>query len=152
MQEGLAVYRKSGEQAEAGWVLALMGYAARRLGDLGQARGHLHAALRTATDIGAFVPCITALPAVALLLADEGNIVRAVELFALASRYPHVANSRWFEDVAGKHITSVTATLPPEVVAVAQERGRARDLWATAEELVAELGDKMTGPSGVSNP
>jgi tetratricopeptide (TPR) repeat protein len=29
--------------------------------------------------------------------------------------------------------------LSPEVYATAQERGRARDLWATAEELLAEL-------------
>jgi hypothetical protein len=50
-----------------------------------------------------------------------------------------VANSRWFEDVAGKHIAAVAATLPPEVVAVARERGRARDLEATVAELLAEL-------------
>jgi hypothetical protein len=50
-----------------------------------------------------------------------------------------VANSRWFEDVAGKHIAAVAATLSPEVVAVARERGRARDLEATVAELLAEL-------------
>jgi len=32
------------------------------------------------------------------------------------------------------------ATLPPEVVAAAQERGRTRDLDATVEELLVELG------------
>jgi hypothetical protein len=31
--------------------------------------------------------------------------------------------------------------LPPDVVAAAQERGRARDLWATAEELLQELSE-----------
>jgi hypothetical protein len=29
--------------------------------------------------------------------------------------------------------------LPPDVVSRAQERGRARDLWTTVEELLAEL-------------
>ena len=29
--------------------------------------------------------------------------------------------------------------MPPEVVAAAQERGRARDLWETARELLEEL-------------
>jgi hypothetical protein len=62
-----------------------------------------------------------------------------VELYALASRYKYVANSRWWEDIVGKHVSAIAATLPPEVVAAAQERGRARDLWATAEELLAEL-------------
>ena len=62
-----------------------------------------------------------------------------MEIYALASRYPYVANSQWFEDVVGKHITAVAARLPPDVVAAAQERGRARDLDATVAELLAEL-------------
>jgi hypothetical protein len=37
-------------------------------------------------------------------------------------------------------IATVAATLPPEVVAAAQERGRARDLDATVAELLVELG------------
>jgi hypothetical protein len=78
---------------------------------------------------------IDALPPVALLLADAGEVERAVELYALASRYPYVANSRWFEDVVGKPVSAVATSLPQEIVATAQERGRARDLWATAEEL-----------------
>lgn len=51
-----------------------------------------------------------------------------------------MAKSCWFEDVAGKHIAAVAATLPPEVVAAAQERGRARGLEVTVVELLAELG------------
>jgi hypothetical protein len=34
----------------------------------------------------------------------------------------------------------VAAALPPEVVAAAQERGRARDLWTTAQELLQDFG------------
>jgi hypothetical protein len=49
-----------------------------------------------------------------------------------------VANSRWFEDVAGRHIAAAAAPLPPDVVAAAQERGRARDLDATVAELLVE--------------
>ena len=79
------------------------------------------------------------LPAKSLILADQGDPERGVELYALASRYPYVANSRWFEDVVGKHIASAAASLPPDVVAAAQKRARARDLWATAEELLDEL-------------
>jgi hypothetical protein len=75
----------------------------------------------------------------ALLLADQGENERAVELYALASRYPLVAKSRWFADVAGRQIAAVAAALPAGRVAVLQERGRARDLEATAAELLAEL-------------
>jgi hypothetical protein len=36
-------------------------------------------------------------------------------------------------------IAAVAATLPPDVVAAAQVRGKARDLWETAEELLVEF-------------
>jgi len=62
-----------------------------------------------------------------------------VEIYALASRYPIVAHSRWFEDVAGPHIATVAASLPPNVVAAAEERGPARDPEATVAELLVEL-------------
>ena len=51
-----------------------------------------------------------------------------------------VANSRWIEDVSGRRIAAVTATLPPDVVAAAQERGRARDLDPIVAELLVGLG------------
>jgi hypothetical protein len=79
----------------------------------------------------------------ARFLADRDDAERAVELYALASRYLHVANSVWFKDVIGKHITAVAATLPMDVVSAAQERGRARDLWETAAELSEELGSEI---------
>jgi hypothetical protein len=75
----------------------------------------------------------------ALLLADDDEGERAVELYALACRYPRVANSCWVEDVIGKQIAACAAKLPPDVVAAAQERGRARDLEATVRELVVKL-------------
>jgi hypothetical protein len=64
---------------------------------------------------------------------------RAVELYALAESQPFVANSQLFEDIAGKHVAATAATLPADVVEAAQTRGRARDWWETAEELLAEL-------------
>ena len=76
---------------------------------------------------------------VAEYLASIGRPERAVELHALALRYPFIANSRWCQDVFGKPMAAAAASLPPEVVAAAQARGRALDLRATAEELAAEL-------------
>jgi hypothetical protein len=84
---------------------------------------------------------MSALPVMALLEAEEGRAERAVELYALASRYAHIANSRWWENVAGKHIAAAAEALPPEEVTAAQERGRARDLKETVAELLAELSD-----------
>jgi tetratricopeptide (TPR) repeat protein len=142
-QESVAVYLENPgiwERIGLSSALAVAAYAARGLGDLRQATAHLNEALRTAPKSGAFAPLMHALPALALLLADQGEVERAVELYALASRHPFLANSRWFEDVAGKHIAAIAATLPLEAVAAAQERGRARDLWDTAAQLVVESG------------
>jgi hypothetical protein len=100
--------------------------------------------LSIAAELGDWMPLVSALAAAALLLADEGEAEQAVELYALASCYDYVANSKWFEDVAGAHIAAVAETLPPEVVTAAQERGRARDLWETAQELLEELGRSGT--------
>ena len=52
---------------------------------------------------------------------------------------PYIANSRWFEDIAGRQIAKVSAALPPDVAIAAQERGKKRDLWLTVNELFAEL-------------
>jgi hypothetical protein len=90
---------------------------------------------------------LSALAVTALFLADQGKTERAVEVYALAWRYPSVSNSRWFQDVYGRHVAAIGAVLPPEVVAAAQERGRALDPWPTAEELLAELGKGGTPSS-----
>ena len=141
LKEAVAIYRELGQQDAVGWTLASLGIAERGLGHFPQAQQYLCQALQTAAKIGAFVPLTTALPGSVLLLADQGKEEQAVELYALAaSRFPAVANSRWFEDVVGRHIAAVAATLSPEVVAAAQRRGQARDLWATVEELLDELG------------
>ena len=139
-QESAAILRDLRDRHMLAVTLAVLGAAERRLGNLDQARQQLCEALRTSAEMGAFVPVMYALPAAALLLADFEEHERAVEVYALASRYPFVANSRWFELVYGRHIEVVAATLPPEVAEAAREWGRARDLYATAKELAAEFG------------
>ena len=84
---------------------------------------------------------LIALVGIALLLADEGETERAIELYALASRHPFVANSRWFDDVIGREIATIAATLPPDVVQTAKARGQTKDLWPTAADLIEELSD-----------
>ena len=143
LKESVEVLSTIGQRDEVGWALAWLGYAARGLGERVEAREHLCQALRIAVELRGVFPLVFALPAVALLLSDGGDAERAVEIYALASRYPTVANSQWFEDVAGKHIAAAAATLPPDVVAAAEERGRARDLWATAQELLEELESEL---------
>jgi hypothetical protein len=86
-----------------------------------------------------FLSLLDIFPAVALYLLGQGETHFALELYTLASRYAYVANSRWIEDVAGRHIEAVKASLTADEVARAERQGKARDMWATATELVALL-------------
>jgi len=138
LDQSVAVLRVGGP-SDVGWPLGALAGAMRGLGRLPEARASLGEALQiTAKLRDAFTPMF-ALPIAALLLADMGQAERAVEVYALASRYGFVANSKLWEDIAGREISALAATLPPDVVAAAQERGRARDLQATVEELLDEL-------------
>jgi tetratricopeptide (TPR) repeat protein len=139
LEQSLDIARETGYRETEMRALIPLAYAVRGLGDHVQARRHFCAALRIATQVPAVSNLVPAVPAIALLLADRGEAARAVELYALALRYPHVANSRWYEDVVGKHIAAAAATLPPDVVAAAEARGRARDLQTTLRELLAEM-------------
>ena len=138
-QESIAISREDDWQHAKATALPVLGLAAHGLDRREQAKQRLYESLQASFEIGVFQWTVLPLSAIAILLADVGEHERAVEVYALAYRYPLVANSRWFEDVFGPHIEEVAAALPPEVVAAARERGRARDLEATVKELLAEL-------------
>jgi predicted ATPase/DNA-binding SARP family transcriptional activator len=141
LEESAAVYREGRPKADLALALACLAIAARGLGDTPGARQHLCHALEIAQESRAVPPLMWALPATALLLEGEGENERAVELYALSSRFPLVAKSHWFADIVGNQIAAIAATLPPDVVRAAQARGQAQDLWATAAGLLEELSD-----------
>jgi hypothetical protein len=134
LQECVTLSSEVQERRYQGTAAACLALVARALGQDERAWEHLREALRTALDIRYHHPLVFALSAVSLLLADAGQVQRAVELYALASQSPFVANSPWFEDVVGQHIQAAAAVLPPETAAADRERGRQRDLWAAANE------------------
>jgi hypothetical protein len=105
------------------------------------ARKDLTEALRWAAGRGSYPVLVHALPAAAFLLLRQGETERAIEIYELACTHPYVANSQWHEDVVGRPIHEAAAALPPDAVAAAKERGRARDIQATLRELIAEWGD-----------
>jgi tetratricopeptide (TPR) repeat protein len=139
-EASLAVWQQSsGHPSEFEGELACMALAAWGLGNRGEAWKYLRAQLAWAQESRMLMPVLFGLVAAARLLADEGQIERAIELYALVSRYPFVAHSRWFEDVARNKMASVAANLPAEVVEAARERDQARDLIATVEKHLTEL-------------
>ena len=119
--------------------MGVRAFVARGLGQADQAWEDIGQALLLGIECQAVYPLLLSLPVAALLWADQGRAERAVELWALLLRYPPVSNSRWYEEIAGQRLAAVAAELAPEVREAAQARGRARDLWATAQELLGEL-------------
>jgi tetratricopeptide (TPR) repeat protein len=147
LQESLAHLREYADQPWDVHHSTWLGLAARGLERRDEAWRHLATALERTGKGPRFLELMTVLAGIALLLADEGQVERAMELYALASRYPFVANSRWFEDVAGNQMKAAAATLPEAVVTAARNRGQARVLHATVAELLAELKGQTPGPS-----
>jgi predicted ATPase/DNA-binding SARP family transcriptional activator len=138
-RESVQSSREQGINYRVGLALGGLGYTACHLDQWPQARQHLAEALDSALALKAYMSAVYALPGVALLLAASGDAARAVEIWALAKRHPFVANSKWFEDVVGRELEDLAATLPPELAKAARERGQALDLWETVEALLGEL-------------
>jgi DNA-binding SARP family transcriptional activator/predicted ATPase len=132
-------YQDIQEREELTLGLAILAYAQRGLGHAQQAQAYLAEILELGVVIGGVYPIMYALVAAALMLVDRGEVERGLEIYALAERYPFVAKSRWFEDIAGRELSAVAASLPSTVVTEAQKRGRGRDLWNTATELLEEF-------------
>jgi hypothetical protein len=91
----------------------------------------------------AAISLMNVLPMAALVLTGEKQPLRAVELYEVALTFPHVANAKLFEDVVGNEITAIASTLEPSDVENARRRGRERDPWAMAKELLADLESEM---------
>jgi DNA-binding SARP family transcriptional activator/predicted ATPase len=147
LQQSLAIFQEQGQCDEIGQARALRGYSALGRSQLDQAKQHLCAAIGIGIQLRAFLPLLFAVPAVAWLAAVDGDSVRALELHSLASRYRFVAHSRWFADVVGKHIRAAAEALPDDLVCAARKRGRAQDLWETAEACLEEWKLLVPAPS-----
>ncbi|MBN2391418.1 MAG: tetratricopeptide repeat protein [Anaerolineae bacterium] len=139
LHESIAIYREIEEHGELGQALSLLGYTLLKQGQPDQARNSFVDALHIIVAIRSWVAALVALPGIALLYLENGQLVQAIEFYALASRYPLIANSRWVADIVDRPIEDTAASLPPEVIAAAQARGRARDVQATVAELLALL-------------
>jgi tetratricopeptide (TPR) repeat protein len=139
MQESVAAFRVLDERENIAWSLAALGRASHAMGNRSEAQQHLYEALETAVEIGAFIPLLYIMPIVSLLLVDHGEVEQAIELYSLASQHPFVSQGQLFEDIAGRHITALAASLPSDVVEAAKARGKEREMWDTASELLEEL-------------
>jgi tetratricopeptide (TPR) repeat protein len=139
LKRSIEIHRSIRYQARLKDVVTSEGYAAYGLGQSHEVRRCLVEALQMSLDDRLWFTAIRALPLAALYAISQERAETAVELYALASSVQHIANSSWFEDVAGRHVTAAAQALPAAVVCAAQERGRTRDLWQTIEEVLESV-------------
>jgi tetratricopeptide (TPR) repeat protein len=121
-QESITEFRQLVRSPDEGGSQACLGLAVRGLGYRTEAWNNLKAGLGWAVEKHHFYSLVNALSGIALMLADEEEFERALELYTLALKHPFVANSHWFEDVAGREIAANTANLPPQVAEAARKR------------------------------
>ncbi len=138
-QESVTIYRNIGFKPGLASALATLGRAEIGLGNFDDAWDQARVALALLVESPVFLWFMYAISTIALLFIEKGEVPKAVELYALVSKQPFVANSIWFEDVYGVYIQTAAASLPPEGVEAAKERGRTLDLMDTARKLLTEI-------------
>jgi tetratricopeptide (TPR) repeat protein len=140
LRAALAIHQRINAASDIVEALAFLALALHGLGRTEEAWQLLRQSLPLPIREYNFVSLLEGLLAAGLLLAGQGEKQFAVELYALAIRYSVVANSKFYEDVAGRSIRTLAAGMPPAAYQAAWERGQARDLWETAAELLAPTG------------
>ena len=139
LRESLAVFREIQTPDQIATTLAMLSLALIRQSKWQQAQASLLEAIQTNQQARGIFAWLYTLSAVALLLIERGNPEWAVELYALASTHPHVANSRWFEDIVGQSIAALADSLSPAVFSAARQRGQSLELWEPVDRLWLEL-------------
>ena len=110
-------------------------------GNLVGAKQHLQQALENAAAQGFYLAYIHSLALLARMLAEAGEVEQAVEVYATACSHPVASNSKYFDDLFGKHIADRARHLPAKNVEAARARGRSLTLSQAGEKYLAMLKD-----------
>lgn len=119
--------------------LSCLAFNAYQLGDFPAMKRYIKSALLMATDTQIAQMLLYVFPAVALYLLGQKKTCLAIEIYAAASRYEHVRNSCWFEEVVGRHVSNARSALTRSEVRDAEQRGATCDLWVMAASLLLML-------------
>jgi predicted ATPase/DNA-binding SARP family transcriptional activator len=141
--QAIEVGRSIPQSDELAGSLGLLSLAELGLGQVEQARRHLCEALEINLKTHGMFSANLCLPVAAVMLSRVGEVEKAIEVQAMMLRYPPISGSSWYEDTCWRYINQASSALPPQVVQARRERGRQRDLFSTAEELLKELSGKI---------
>jgi tetratricopeptide (TPR) repeat protein len=143
IQESITLYRQVGHQDELGWALSVLANILTTLGETEKPMIAMTEALQIAVKTRAHHTFKHSLAAMASILAREGRVLQAVELYTLVLDDPIWKVSPWMEKVVGQYVTAASANLPEEDVEAARQRGRQRDMFSTAQELLEECTTRL---------
>ena len=135
-EQALVSFREGESPSDEIWFSADWALAART-------KESLYFAINAVLTSKAYALVHWLLPAAALTLLDQGEVERAIELYALAETYPAIAKSRWYAKVAGQEIADSAEKLPSRMVAAAQARGRSLDTMTTLNQLRVVLASNL---------
>ena len=128
---------------EKGWMLTALTGLSRvefAFGKKTEAWRYIHQALCCYSEVQLYTFfAYLNIAEMALLMAFQGETIRALELFSLVFRQDHFAKSRWFADVFVKFIEEAAVHVPFEEQAAAKKRGQELDF----SETVILLGNHL---------
>jgi tetratricopeptide (TPR) repeat protein len=136
LERSVEIFQQLGQQDELGQAHAYLAYVKLAQGNWQEGRSHVVRALQQASITRTILPIWLTLPAAAHLFVVREEPESALEMWSLATKYPVIANSAMMDELGGRHVRAVVGLLPQAVVDAAKERGRQRDLHATAEQLL----------------
>lgn len=143
------MFRRSTEACRtAGVIPALaistcyLGYAERGLDNSAGATKYLAEALRLGLEVRSQWPLVTGINLWAILLADGGELERALEFYFCVISFKF--GQEIFDNVISNYQTAV-ADIPSDVIAAIQRRGEARMLLSTAQEILDEIEQHAEG-------
>jgi DNA-binding SARP family transcriptional activator/predicted ATPase len=140
LQTSVRICREIDHPDELAASLAFIGRVMAAAGDLGQAQGMLAEAVAITSRQGSPYAAGLTVSMVAYFLARTGRPERALEIYSLVRTVPLVASMSMLEELAGRPIRELAATvMTPEEIEASEVRGRALDLWPTVAELAEEL-------------
>ena len=130
-------YSHINQRLESARSLAHWGITLRALGEGNEAWQMACQSLKLASEIDVWYALKDSLYLFAVMLADQGHIERALEIYAMLRRYSGM-RAPFFENTFGSVVNAAAASLSAYVVGGAQARGQSLDIHETARELLKE--------------
>jgi hypothetical protein len=148
LRNDVAFNRLQGPKSALAFSLTGLAFACYWCNKKAEAQQQLVESLQIAREVRNIRTPVHGLLVAVLLLAERGELEKAIELHALAMTFPFAANSRWCQDVVSCQVIPMTELLLTDISTAAQNRGKARDLWETVEEVLAIFGAPWAKPEG----